>query len=373
MRLERKFDSATGSKVIAVIVLWNHDMKVGENPERGNSHNLTKVARIFVVVYIPNFSGWFANMRTILELSLDSLEQTVNPDIGRVTLISNACSTEVEKILLHRRSELFDQIVINRINLGKIDGLLSAARGALENVIVVSDCDVLYRTGWLEEVLRVFCTFPEAGSVSPMASPRQYTRETATTILGSYLKSELSVTKRMSSDDFYGLTAGAKNPEAQLRYLNGQVTVDRGDYCAGVGNGHQCIAFRRELMSQLPTEPCLSLLEPDSDRRYLDRPPDFHGYWKLSTPRSYAFHIGNQHADWMVKMVRNSGLVVSETPNMNLPLPRLRRSWAGYFPYSLRKLLARVVHSFYLRRVLNRELGDATAPWTAEKTKISEK
>lgn len=294
-------------------------------------------------------------METILKLSLDSLSNTIDPNLGRVTLISNASCPLVEEILLARQSTLFDQVLINRVNRGKIDGLLAAARGALEDVVVLSDCDVMFRPGWLEEILKVFTVFPEASSVSPIASPRRYFYETRTTLLDAALKRELGIKKRMPAADFERMTEGSTDPEVQLRFLSGQVTISRNGYDVGIAGGHQCVAFRGEMLRKLPIKPCLALLEPHADRDYLDRPPDIHGYWRLSTPRHYAFHMGNVPSQWMHDLTKET----SEVWTPQLPLPRLRKPMIGWLPYQVRRKLAHSIH-FLLERRLSASSGVIT-------------
>lgn len=322
-------------------------MKVGENPQRGDSHGGIATARIFVVVYLPHLNGFFSDMEKILTLSLDSLERTVDPELGRVTLISNACCPEIEALLQARRSKLFDQIIINNNNLGKVDGLLSSARGALEDVVVLSDCDVLFIDGWLEEVLHVFSIFPEAASVCPNASPKRFAYESSTTLLGSALSRELAITQRMPVDDFYRFTEGKVAVGDQMRFVNGQVSVTREGYSAGISGGHQCIAYRNEMIRKLPNEPCHQLLDPHSDKRYLDRPPDQLGYWRLSTSRVMAFHMGNKPSEWMFRSDR------SDAPRFtpNLPLRPLRRPLVGWLPYIVRRKLAHLVYMLVDRRI----------------------
>jgi hypothetical protein len=279
-------------------------------------------------------------METVLQMSLDSLERTVDPDLGRVTLISNASCPEIERLLLDRKSDLFDQVNLNRTNRGKIDGLLPAARGALEEVVVFSDCDVLFRPGWLEEILRVFSIFPEAASVTPIASPRRYFYETRTTLLDAALKREIGVKRRMPDADFDRITERSAHPDMQLRFRSGQVTVSRNGYDAGIAGGHQCMAFRSEMLLRLPLAPCRALLEPHADRDYLDRPPDLQGYWRLSTTRHFAFHMGNVPTPWMQEV---AGETFQPQPPP-LPLPPLRKPLVGRLPYPVRRKLGRVVH-----------------------------
>lgn len=315
-------------------------MKQGENPQRGEAHDAITAARVFVVVYVPHLSGFFSEMETVLRMSLDSLERTVDARLGRITLISNASCPEIERLLLDRQSDQFDQVYLNRTNRGKIDGLLPAARGALEQVVVLSDCDVLFRPGWLEEIFRVFSVFPEAASVTPIASPRRYFYETRTTLLDAALKRELGVKRRMPEVDFDRITERSVHPEMQLRFRSGQATISRNGYDAGIAGGHQCIAFRSEVLRTLPVTPCRALLEPHADRDYLDRPPDLQGYWRLSTTRHYAFHMGNVPTPWMHEVAKET----ASPPAPPLPLPPLRKPLVGRLPYPIRRKLARVVH-----------------------------
>ena len=322
-------------------------MKLGENPQRGEARAAFTVARVFLVVYVPHLTGFFAHMQKILDWSLDSLERTASSETCRVTLISNASCDAVEKQLMDRQSVLFDQVILDKQNRGKIDGLLSVARGALEEVVVLSDCDVLFRKGWLEAILNVFAGFPEAGSVSPIASPRRYSYETRTTLLSAALKRELVIKKRQPMSDFRRMTDGSSDPEAQLRFLGGQATVTRNGIDAGIAGGHQCVAFRNEMLRKLPTRPCLRLLEPHADRDFLDRPPDVHGYWRLSTPRNYAYHMGNTPARWMTEPDTDEEVL----PLPALPLPNLQKPWVGRLPYQIRRKASYLVAAGLERRL----------------------
>lgn len=327
-------------------------MKRGENPQRGMVASTAKVARIFVICYIPEFSGFFKDMRTILKLSLDSLARSLRPEISRVSLIANGCCKEAQEILAERHSELFDQLIINRQNLGKVNGLLSAARGALEEVVVLSDCDVLFRPGWLDEVLKVFDQFPEAGSVSPATSPKRYGYENRTTLIAAMIKRELMIDNLFPLGDLRLLSEGMQDTQGQFQFASAQAVVRRGSYATLLGGGHQCLAFRSELLKRFPDSACTGLLDPASDREFLDNPPDRLGYWRLGTPRTVAFHMGNTPQSWMFEEMQPSSAVFRGT------LRPLRKPAAGMLPYGLRDFLGNLI-ARSLRRRLRRMNGDA--------------
>lgn len=106
-------------------------MKIGENPQRGETYDSIPVVRVFVVVNLPNFEDFFSEMRKVLGICPDSLKRSFDPVIGRITPISNRSCVVTEQLLLSRRSELFDQVIVSSENRGKVDRLLSAARGTL--------------------------------------------------------------------------------------------------------------------------------------------------------------------------------------------------------------------------------------------------
>ena len=87
-----------------------------------------------MLVHVPRLDGYFENALPILRKSLDSLLTTTT---GRaaVTVIANGCCepvlTELEG---YRRRGRLDQLVVNARNLGKVDALISAAKGAFDPV-----------------------------------------------------------------------------------------------------------------------------------------------------------------------------------------------------------------------------------------------
>ena len=157
------------------------------------------------------------------------------------------------------------------------------------------------------------------------------------------------------------MTEGSSNPEVQLRFVEGQVSVSRNGYDAGIAGGHQCVAFRREMIQKLPTRPCFALLEPHADRDYLDRPPDVHGYWRLSTPKMMAHHMGNTPDRWLT-VINDSN---SPTSPPSLPLPPLRRPWIAKLPYFIRRKLSYLIQLNLERRILRRTVVNADSPHIA--------
>src|SRR5947209_19931988 len=98
--------------------------------------------RVIIPVYIPNIEGYYKEALEILTLCLESLHCTAGVRTC-VTVVSNNASKEVlAQLQRYYDAGSVDQIVMNRCNRGKVDAVLSVARGAFEDFITISDCDV---------------------------------------------------------------------------------------------------------------------------------------------------------------------------------------------------------------------------------------
>jgi hypothetical protein len=73
--------------------------------------------------------------------------------------------------------------------------------------------------------------------------------------------------------------------------------VRRDGVTACVGAGHFCYLTRRRVIGSLPIDPCANA--PLGEQNWLDLPPDELGYWRLSTTKAYALHLGNRQEPWM--------------------------------------------------------------------------
>src|SRR5688572_6709545 len=105
-------------------------MRTGENPAKGNNKlDHRNYHRVLVPVYIPNLEGYFEQAVEVLRICLESLALTIH-DRTAITVIDNASCPEAKALL----QEVFaagkiHALISNSENLGKVDALLSAARG----------------------------------------------------------------------------------------------------------------------------------------------------------------------------------------------------------------------------------------------------
>src|SRR4029077_9886068 len=82
--------------------------------------------RIILPIYVPRLTGYFKDAIEILSLCLTSLRLTA-PGVS-VTLVADQCDDAVLDFLSQQyREGGIDQLVINRQNHGRIDGVVSVA------------------------------------------------------------------------------------------------------------------------------------------------------------------------------------------------------------------------------------------------------
>ncbi|MGZ4683763.1 MAG: glycosyltransferase family A protein, partial [Acidimicrobiales bacterium] len=211
-------------------------MRIGENPARsGREPRSDAEIRVVVPVYIPELSGYFADAATILGICLDSLAATSGAET-RITAVANACTPEVVESLAERqRTGAIDQLVVSHDNLGKVDGFLAGARSSWEPVVVVSDADVLWRSGWQVAMTSVLAAFPECGIVGAAPAPNLATYATSATVLDALARREVSRRSVVDPDDLARFADSVGTPDLFSGHESDQLVVERGPVTALVG------------------------------------------------------------------------------------------------------------------------------------------
>lgn len=303
--------------------------------------------RVIVPVCIPELTGYFAQSFKVLELCLESLRLTT---AGRasVTVISNGCAPEVVQWLECAHAQgWIDQLLLNHSNRGKVDAILSVARGAPEPLLTLSDGDVLFRPGWLEAIEGLFNAFPECGMASPTPLPSLVWEYTTSTILAAFANRELKFEKVVPGEDLDRFIASIDNPGFfRLYHRRSQMVVRRGEARACVGCGHFVCTIRREVLEGVPRRPCCLALGRDALRIWIDHPPDLQGFWRLATTRAYAYHMGNVTEPWMYEELDRSA---REAPPDAVPRPSIappRRHWTTRLGPGPREICVRVLRRF---------------------------
>lgn len=286
--------------------------------------------RIIVVVYIPEFTGYYQNIFEVFKLCLESIIVTKNNRCA-VTVVNNAsCSEVTEFIDANFKNGNIDCIIHHRENVGKIDAIIGASRGVREPLITMTDVDVLFKTGWQENAENIFMNIKNTGSVSPISTRKSVNYGTSSTlkaILFRRLKFRLMPIPENFEEHNKNLESVNQKREVFEDVL--WPVVEENGVKAILGSGHQVITIRREILFKtVPTSPCFIPVGLDSEFKYVDEPINRAGGLRLATYNNYAFHMGNAVEDWMYDVQRenlkNKG-ASSDSLSFRLPNGNFRR------------------------------------------------
>lgn len=283
-------------------------MRNGSNPQKTQDKiSLSINHRVVVVVFIPKPEGYYEKVLEVFKLCLESLIRTNNKKY-KITVVNNGSCKELEDLLASYSREEIDCIIQHSSNIGKIDALIGAARGAREDYITLTDADIMFLDNWDNEVMKVFKTFRKVGSVSPIPFRHGLFYGTSS-VFRQILFQGLKFKYVEVPDNFedHNRYLSSINWNNEIDPHNKWPVIERNNVRAIVGSGHQVLTVKREvLFEKVPTEPSLTLVGGDSEYKYVDEPIDKSGRMRLSTYKNKAFHIGNEVEPWMHRKLEDS-------------------------------------------------------------------
>ena len=279
-------------------------MRIGQNPEKENYRKIEyKQHRIIIPVYIPETNQeYFKGLFDVLKTSLNSLFLTINRENTAVTIINNACKTEVSVYLDELLSKnKIDKIVKLSRNLGKISTVLSEAKASFEPLITIADADVFYFNNWENEVIKVFNTFPYTGVVAPLPTPNLAFYCNTSTWLTLFFK--INKESIVSDKSFQLFEEGVGNDmifeTKKVNWKKGQYILSKNEIKACVGAGHFVATYRREVLNKLPFKKPEYVFKNGDEVFFLDQPIDKLGGHRLSTIETFVYHLGNNIPKWV--------------------------------------------------------------------------
>ncbi|MDP3201793.1 MAG: glycosyltransferase family A protein [Algoriphagus sp.] len=291
-------------------------MRVGQNPNKNIDKEISSSSyhRIVVPVFIPNLvDEYFKNSFNVLKVCIESLLLTIH-DKSRLSVINNGCCNEVEEYLNMKyvSNSKFDQLLHTKINLGKINAAYSVIKSNQEDLITVTDADVLFKEGWQQGIESVFKNFPEAGMVSPVPHSRGFANFGYSNAFFAFFKGKIFFDEVRDPDDQLkfeeSLQRNILKPIHFKKYLVLQNTKGK----AVMGCGHFVATYRKEVFLKSPNFPSKDFLSTKSDFDYLDHPNEKAGFLRLATLNNFAYHLGNVYEDWMdveLEKIRNSNSI----------------------------------------------------------------
>jgi hypothetical protein len=328
-------------------------MRCGSNPVKDTgATGLSKPYRIVLPVYIPHHDGYFEQSLQVLKLSLESLHLTGRGQFC-VSVVANGCSRQVvEELDVMFRHGWIDHLVLSRLNLGKAGAIASVLKGAPEQLLAWSDCDVLFKMGWVEAVVEVFQAFPECGAVTPFPAVHQAWEFTSATTMGGFVGRCLCRAGVVPTQDLDEYARSVGTPTLfREEYRRSPWIACRAGVQACLGAMHFVCCVRREVLSAMPDRASTAALKGTEDNDFLDLPPERLGLWRLSTVQGHVWHMGNTVEPWMVEHVAGLRSRPEATVASSGVLPPLKRGTVSRLPLGARRLGARI-----LRRILERTL-----------------
>ncbi|MEM7186424.1 MAG: hypothetical protein AAF466_07180, partial [Bacteroidota bacterium] len=245
-----------------------------------------------------------------------------------------------------------DQLIHHATNQGKIDAVIPVARTCSEELITISDGDVLFKDGWVQGVEEVFATIPEAGMVSPVPHGTTFFKHTTHTLFDGFFKRKLRFQSLCDPKDMlrFAESIGSDSMYDNNLRLKHQLTVRRGDVSAVVGCGHFVSTLRKEVFSHVPEAPSKIAYAPQTDRDYIDLPNEKAGLWRLATTTNYAYHLGNNPQDWMREAFE--AITGSRSETTDIPPSKKWNIELGF-----KKLVNRMLFNKYMKPYIFRRLG----------------
>jgi len=268
-------------------------MRVGTNPVKNSLTKLIhKPHRIIIPIYVPNVEEeYYKNSIVVLKKCLDSLIATSSQECTNITLINNGSCGEVDIILLdYLKKEKIDRY-IKQENRGKVEAVLKEAKSSYEEYITISDADVLFRSGWLEETLKIFNEFKKAGVVSPLPVPNIYGYCNNIALIENFLSNQIRYGYIAGENDLREFENSIGTKGLYQNFYNKQFYIKKNSE-ALLGAAHFVATYKKSLFEK-EFKKVSYVFENGLERDYLDVLAQKSGLWRLSTVKSYVYHMGD--------------------------------------------------------------------------------
>ncbi len=317
-------------------------MRIGSNPKKINPEKINyKQHRVIMPVYIPDSSEpFYNNLFEVFRLSVLSLLNTLNPKFTAITIINNNSKPEVHDFVFELLQQgKIDKYVINKENLGKINPILAEARASYEDFITISDADVFFFPGWEKAVFEIFNAFPRAGVVSPLPMPHLAHYCNASFLVNNLFS--LKKGKIIQERDLKLFEKGISNPTIFTNKRNlykEHYYLAIHNFKSIVGAGHFVATYRNRLIQKIPFQRPVFVFKNGDEYNYLDKYFDIFGYYRLSTVKSYVYHLGNTIPDW----IRQKQFSTIDSSPFTIPQP-VKIRIQPYWIYKLKSLIFKVL------------------------------
>ncbi|MEE9409082.1 MAG: glycosyltransferase family A protein [Polaribacter sp.] len=281
-------------------------MRIGHNPEKKKFKKIVyKQHRVIIPVYIPDSDEeYFNNLFSVFKVSINSLIKTTDSKQTNITIVNNNSKNEVTDFidsLLKEKS--IDKHVKFSSNYGKVYTILSEAKASYEELITIADADVFYFSNWLENTVQVFKNFNNTGVVAPLPMPQLAFYSNSSL----FSKKILNVKKgKVILDKDLLLFEESINSKISIKknnWFKNQLYLEKNNFKVCIGAGHFIATYRKEVLDNLNIERPKYIFEDGAETFHLDNPIDRFGYYRLSTTKTFVYHLGNNIPKWVQEYV----------------------------------------------------------------------
>lgn len=277
-------------------------MRIGKNPEKKiYKEILYKPHRIIIPVYIPESKEeYFNNLFSVLKTSINSLLKTTNETQTNITIISNNSKKEVTDYidgLLY--SKKIDKHVKLAKNYGKVYTILSEAKASYEQFITIADADVFYFSNWLNSTIQVFKNYKKAGVVAPLPMPQLAYYSNYSLFFNNLHRVKKGKVVLDKDILLFEKSINSKISLEKNNWFRNQLYLNKKKYKVCIGAGHFIATYRKEVLHNIKLKKTKFVFEDGAERFYLDDPIDKLGYYRLSTIKTFAYHLGNNIPNWI--------------------------------------------------------------------------
>ncbi|MBW2937713.1 glycosyltransferase family 2 protein [Aureisphaera sp. CAU 1614] len=330
-------------------------MRIGTNPAKENNKMiLNSYHRIIVPVFIPNLEeDYFKDSFDILKINLESILLTIH-DKTRVSIYNNGSCKIVSDYLnaLFSTEDKVDQYLISKVNIGKINAIYSIVKSNLEPLFTITDADVFFKSGWQQEVEKVFENFPKAGIVSPVPFSTMFKSNFGNlNYWEAFVRSKLKVIEVPNPEGLRHFEESIGRKMFKETHYKQFISLVHKNGQAVLGSGHFVCTVRTQIFRKGPNFPTQFKMGGKVMTDYIDKPNNDAGFLRLATVSNGAYHMGNRIESWMLEEIKE----LKKATDISKPINE--RINFNVKPYSIvAKWLSSVFYKLFLRTSFGKRL-----------------
>lgn len=274
-------------------------MRIGFNPNKDKILIESSYKhQIIIPVFIPNQDGYFKDSYLIFKKCLQSILETVDLKITYISIVNNGSCDDVENYLSVLKEENKIQELINTSNIGKLNAIYKGLVGHDFDLVTIADADTMFLSGWQQETIKVFNTFPKAGTVGIVPQFNMYSNFCTNVIFDNFFNKDMRFFKveepREMQKFYHSIGWNMKEDHHYLKYILG---IEKEGTTACIGSSHFVATYRKEVFNEI--KKYVPAKMGSNSERLLDVAALNKDLWKLTTFKNYAYHMGNVYEEWM--------------------------------------------------------------------------